>query len=79
MLAEIAEIPGEVVSCTVTVVPQLLEFPDPSVAPHEMGVDPSGKVEPDAGMQLDAPTLQLSETVGLKETAAPFGPVHSTV
>jgi len=79
LLAEIEGITGGEVSCTVTIVSQLLEFPDPSMAPHEMGVDPFGKVEPDAGMQLDAATLQLSETVGLKETAAPFAPVHSTV
>lgn len=78
-LAATAEITGAVVSRTVTLELQELEFPDPSVALHEIGVDPIGKVEPDAGSQLGAPTLQLSETVGLKETAAPVGPVHSAV
>jgi len=42
------------------------------VALQEIGVGPSGKLPPDGGMQFDAPTLQLSETVALKETAAPF-------
>ena len=78
-LAEIAEISGGVVSCTVTVVLQLLTFSDSSMTPHSMSVDPRGKVEPDAGMQVDAAILQLSETEVLKKMAAPFGPVHSTV
>jgi hypothetical protein len=40
---------------------------------------PRAKVDPDGGTQLGVPTPgQLSETEGLRVTAAPAGPVHST-
>jgi len=42
------------VSRTVTAELQLLEFPDPSVTLQENGVEPSAKVEPEAGEQLKA-------------------------
>ena len=57
---------GGVVSCTVTVKLQLLVFLDASVALQVVDVDPSGKTDPEEGVQL--PTMappQLSETVGL--------------
>ena len=63
---------------TVTVKPQELEFPDPSVAPQETDVAPIGKIDPDVGVQLDVMVPeQLSDTVGLKIATAPFGPVAS--
>lgn len=63
---------------TVTVKPQELEFPDPSVALQETDVDPIGKIDPEAGVQLTSIVPgQLSDTVGLKVAKAPLGPVAS--
>ena len=63
---------------TVTVKPQVLVFPDTSVALHVMDVDPTGKVDPEGGVQLAsmAPE-QVSVAVALKEAMAPLGPVLS--
>jgi len=69
---------GAVVSRTVTLESQELGFPELSVALQLTGVEPSENVEPDAG-QLVGAAPQRSEAVALKETAAPVGPVHSTV
>ena len=73
-------IAGGVVSITVTLVVQEVEFPEPSVAEHDAPVVPSWKVEPEGGAQL-IPVIpgQLSEACGPKETVAPPGPVHSIV
>src|SRR5258708_910828 len=71
---------GGVVSATVTFELQLLVLLDPSVTMHVNGVIPSGKLDPDGGTQVGAPMPgQLSETVGLRVTGVPVGPVHSTV
>src|SRR3989442_2073558 len=55
---------GAVVSLTVTLELQELEFPEPSVALHETLVVPSGKVDPDAGQFVEA-TPQLSPAPAL--------------
>ena len=64
-------ITGGVVSRTVTVEVQELEFPDASVALQDTFVAPSGNVEPEAGVQLPviAPG-QLSENVGVNDAVA---------
>ena len=52
-------------SFTVTVNEQLAEFPDASSTLHVTVVVPFGKLDPDAGEQVGAPTPgQLSLTVG---------------
>lgn len=66
-------------STTVTPEPQELEFPDPSMALQDMGVDPRGKVEPESGVQFTPMGPQLSDTNGVKKSGAPLGPVHSMV
>ena len=77
-LAVTDEITGGVVSCTLTVELQLPGFPDPSATLHEKGVEPSAKVEPEVGLQIGVCRPgQLSDAVGLNETAAPAGEVHS--
>ena len=49
------------VSGTVTLELQKFEFPEPSVAPQETLVVPSGKVDPDAGQLVEAiPQLSLA-------------------
>ena len=68
---------GGVVSWTVTLELQELEFPEPSVALQSTCVVPNGKLFPDAGQLVEAKP-QLSEPTALKETTAPLGPVHST-
>ena len=71
---------GGVVSWTVTVKPQELVLPLWSVAVQVSVVTPKGKVDPDGGTHATVITDEhASETVGLKETAAPDGPVHSAV
>ena len=69
---------GAWVSFTVTVVVHWLELPEPSVAVHDTVVGPSGKVEPDAGLQLGLPTEQLSVAVAANVAVALPDPVHST-
>ena len=69
---------GAWVSFTVTVVVHWLELPEPSVAVHDTVVGPSGKVEPDAGLQLGLPTEQLSVALALNVAVALLFPVHST-
>src|SRR5256884_846141 len=69
---------GAVVSLTVTLELQELEFPEPSVALQETLVVPSGKVDPDAGQLVEA-TPQLSPAPPLKVAVAPPGPAHSTI
>jgi len=71
---------GGVVSRTVTVNVDVPTFKYVSVAEHTTVVNPTGKVEPDAGRQVTAgdngPTRSVA--VGLvKYTAAPAGPVAS--
>ena len=51
-------------SCTVTVNEQLLVLFDASVAVQLTVVAPTGKVEPDAGVQLAVAPGQLSVGVG---------------
>ena len=51
-LADTAEIAGGVVSRTITVELHVLLFPDPSMTLHDKAVEPSAKVEPEAGTQL---------------------------
>jgi hypothetical protein len=56
---------GGCVSFTVTVNEQLDEFPDASSTLQVTVVVPFGKVDPDAGLHVGAPTPgQLSLTVG---------------
>jgi hypothetical protein len=75
--ADADEITGGVVSTTLTTELHKFVFPDESVATHWNGVVPKGNTLPDGGVQLSVTPGQLSETVGLKETTVPFGPVHS--
>src|SRR2546428_13223462 len=71
---------GGVVSRTVTLEVQAgLTSLDASVAVHEMGVVPSGNVEPDGGAHAVVTPGQLSVADALKIAGAPLGPVHSTV
>ena len=51
-------------SCTVTVNEQLLVLFEASVAVQVTTVDPTGNVDPDAGVQLTVVPGQLSEVVG---------------
>src|SRR5262249_12032 len=45
---------------------------------QEKGVEPRAKVEPEVGLQIGVcKPGQLSDAVGLKETTAPLGDVHS--
>ena len=55
---------GASVSCTVTVNEQLLVLFEASVAVQVTTVDPTGNVDPDAGVQLTVVPGQLSEVVG---------------
>ncbi len=67
-------------SWTVTEKPQELVLPLWSVAVQVSVVTPKGKVDPDGGTHATVITDEhASETVGLKETSAPDGPVHSAV
>src|SRR5215831_10687767 len=69
---------GGVVSCTVTFALHEFVLPEVSFALQVKGVIPNGKVEPDGGVQPRSWTPgQLSDTVSLKVTTAPVGPVHS--
>jgi hypothetical protein len=55
-------------------------LPDLSVAEHDTTVEPTGNVEPEAGVQVtdtEPSTESSAETV--KVTTAPLGPVASTV
>src|SRR3989449_4650247 len=69
---------GAVVSLTVTLELQELEFPEPSVALQETLVVPSGKVDPDAGQLVEA-IPQLSPAPALKVAVAPPVPAPSTI
>jgi len=72
-------ITGGVVSTTVTFDEQLLELLDPSVATQVKGSEPSGNVDPSAGVQVFDETPQLSATLSINfATAAPAGLVHSS-
>ena len=51
--------------CTVIVNVHVPVFADASVAVHVTVVVPTGKVEPDAGMQLTVAPGQLSDVVGV--------------
>lgn len=58
---------------TVTVKLQVAELPDVSVAVHVTVVVPTGKTEPLAGLHIEVPPGQLSDTVGGgKVTVAPL-------
>lgn len=77
-LADAAAITGGFVSRTVTAESHVLPFPDPSVMLQENGVEPSVNVELEVGLQRGVCNPgQLSDPVGLKETTAPLGEVHS--
>ena len=67
------------VSCTVTVKLHVLWLAALSIAVQVSVVVPREKVEPEGGLQPIEVTAQLSVAVALKETAAPFSPVHSAV
>ena len=56
---------GACVSCTVTVNEQLPVLAEASVAVHVTVVDPTGKVEPDAGAHETVTPGQLSAPVGV--------------
>src|SRR5262245_2938160 len=72
---------GLVVSTTVIVPETLAGLPAASVAEHDTVVEPSGNVAPEAAPHVTATTPStMSVAVGVtKDTAAPLGPVASTV
>ena len=63
---KVSTLAGQVITQvpTVTVKVQLAVFFDPSVAVQVTGVVPTGKVEPDGGLQSVATPGQLSVAVG---------------
>jgi hypothetical protein len=79
-LAGTPEKTGPVVSVTVTVKLPCAVFPAPSVAEQLTVVVPTGKVEPDAGLQLAASAPEtVSFALAEYETALPEDESASTV
>src|SRR5947207_931643 len=70
---------GPVVSRTVITNEVLMKLPKiPSVAVHRTSESPSGKVDPDGGVQVTV-GLKAPEVVTTYGTTAPFAPVASTI
>ena len=75
-----AAITGAVVSCTVTLKDALLRLPAVSVAVQSTVVVPSGKVLPEAGVQLGVTLAStLSVAVALKLATAPLASIAAIV
>src|SRR5579871_2783890 len=80
MFAGTFEMTGGFVSWTVTVSVPLPTLPAASFAEQVTVVAPIGNVEPDAGEQVGVNfPLTRSVAVAVNVTAAPFGPLASTV